>query len=65
MLLLFWLAGSMIGCSTKKNTPFSRAYHNTTSHYNVYFNAKESLKSGLKRINQAIPDDYTHTLPIF
>ena len=54
-----------MGCSTKKNTPFSRAYHNLTAHYNVYFNARESLKSGLKRINQAIPDDYTHTLPIF
>ena len=65
ILLLFWLTGILMGCSTKKNTPVSRAYHNVTAHYNVYFNAKESLKSGLKRINQAIPDDYTHTLPIF
>ena len=54
-----------MGCSTKKNTPASRAYHNLSAHYNVYFNAKESLKAGLIRINQAIPDDYTHTLPIF
>ena len=54
-----------MGCSTKKNTPASRTYHNVSAHYNVYFNAKESLKSGLSRIDQAIPDDYTHTLPIF
>jgi tetratricopeptide (TPR) repeat protein len=54
-----------MGCSTKKNTPASRAYHNLTSHYNVYFNAKESVKAGLIRINQVIPNDYTHTLPIY
>ena len=65
ILLLFWSTGIFMGCSTKKNTAPSRAYHNLTSHYNVYFNAKESLKAGLSRINQSIPDDYTHTLPIF
>ena len=54
-----------MGCSVKKNTRFSRAYHNVSSQYNVYFNAKESLKSGLNRINQTIPDDYTLTLPVF
>ena len=25
-------------CSTEKNTATTRAYHNITSHYNVYFN---------------------------
>ncbi len=59
------MTGILVGCSTKKNTPASRTYHNISAHYNVYFNAKESLKSGISRINQAIPDDYTHTLPIF
>jgi len=65
ILLLFWLTGILAGCSTKKNTPASRAYHNVSAHYNVYFNAKESLKAGLQRVDQSIPDDYTHTLPIF
>ncbi len=65
ILLLFWLTGIFTGCSTKKNTPVSRAYHNVSAYYNVYFNAKESLKAGLQRIDKAIPDDYTHTLPIF
>jgi len=65
ILLLFWLAGILAGCSTKKNTPVSRAYHNVSARYNVYFNAKESLKAGLQRIDLSIPDDYTRTLPIF
>jgi tetratricopeptide (TPR) repeat protein len=65
ILLLIWLTGILAGCSTKKNTPVSRAYHNLAAHYNVYFNAKESLKAGLQRIDQTIPDDYTRTLPVF
>jgi len=65
ILLLLWLTGILAGCSTKKNTPTTRAFHNLSAHYNVYFNAKESFKTGLKRIDQAIPDDYTRTLPVF
>ena len=65
ILLLFLLAGILTGCSVKKNTRVSRAYHNVSARYNVYFNAKESLKAGLNRINQTIPDDYTLTLPVF
>jgi tetratricopeptide (TPR) repeat protein len=64
-LYLLWLTAALLGCSTKKNTPASRAYHNMTAHYNVYFNAKESLKAGLQRIDNTIPDDYTHFLPIY
>ncbi len=65
ILLLFWLTGILAGCSTKKNTPVSRAYHNVSARYNVYFNAKESLKAGLQRIDLSISDDYTRILPIF
>ncbi len=55
----------LLGCSTKKNTTVSRAYHNLTAQYNVYFNAKESVKAGLARIDKTIPDDYTHFLPVY
>ncbi|MGQ8337238.1 type IX secretion system periplasmic lipoprotein PorW/SprE [Sunxiuqinia sp. A32] len=53
------------GCSTEKNTRLSRTYHNVTSHYNIYFNGKESLKEGLNRIDRAVEDDYTKLLPIY
>ncbi len=59
VLLLFF------GCSTQKNTAVSRYYHNLTSHYNVYFNAGESVKEGLQRMDKSVTEDYTHLLPIF
>jgi tetratricopeptide (TPR) repeat protein len=36
-----------------------------TSHYNVYFNANESLKEGVQRIEENIENDYTRLLPVF
>lgn len=53
------------GCSTEKNTGVSRAYHNLTSHYNVYFNGKESLRAGIDKINNSVEDDYSKVLPLF
>lgn len=58
---LFFLAG----CTTEKNTAVSRAYHNLTAHYNVYFNGKQSLKSGVEKIDRSVEDDYSKVLPIF
>lgn len=59
LIPIFW------GCSTEKNTRASRTFHNVTSHYNVYFNASESVKSGVANIEQNIEDDYTRLLPIY
>lgn len=53
------------GCSTEKNTRLSRAYHNVTAHYNVYFNGRESLNAGVESINQSVEDDFTRLLPVF
>ena len=64
-LLLVFILIVIGGCSTEKNTRVSRTYHNVTSHYNVYFNGKESLNAGVERINQSVENDYTRLLPIF
>ena len=64
-ILLFILAGMVSGCSTEKNTRASRAYHNVTSKYNIYFNGKESLKAGVDRIEKSVEDDFTQVIPIF
>lgn len=56
------MAGS---CTTEKNTTSSRAYHNLTSRYNIYFNGKESLKAGLEKIEQTVDDDFTALLPVY
>ncbi len=54
-----------MGCSTRKNTSSARTYHNLTARYNVYFNAKESVKAGLERIDNTVTDDFTHILPVY
>jgi tetratricopeptide (TPR) repeat protein len=55
----------IIGCSTKKNTGLTRTYHNLTAYYNVYFNGKEALKSGLKKIDDNYKENYSLILPVF
>ncbi len=52
-------------CSTKKNTFFNRAYHTTTSSFNVNFNAKEALIDGEKELETKYKDNYTTRLPIY
>lgn len=52
-------------CSTSKNTKTTRAYHNLTSHYNVYFNGNESLKEGLRKVEKNYIEDYSKLLPVF
>jgi tetratricopeptide (TPR) repeat protein len=60
VLLLF-----SVGCSTKKKTWVSRTFHNTTAKYNGYFNGNESIKNGIKKLEESFVDDYTTILPVF
>lgn len=62
LLVIGFLADS---CSTKKNTWSRRAYHNTTAHFNVYFNGNEALKEGLKMVAGYHEDDYSEVLNVF
>lgn len=36
-----------------------------TARFNIYFNGKESFKSGIKNINKNITDDYSDILPVY
>lgn len=53
------------GCTTEKNTSITRTYHNTTSRYNIYFNADESYKEGVARLEEDYDEDFTRLLPVF
>jgi len=64
-LLCLFVLSLTVGCSTQKNTAVNRFYHELNSHYNVYFNAKESVKEGLARIEEQLVEDYTQLLPLF
>ena len=52
-------------CSTKKAGFTHRLYHNTTSRYNGWFNAKEILKESQEKIWAEHQEDYSELLPIF
>ncbi|MAX81964.1 MAG: hypothetical protein CL843_17515 [Crocinitomicaceae bacterium] len=51
-------------CSTEKTGWAHRTYHNTTSHYNGYFNAKELVRLKVKELNEK-PEDFNVLLPVF
>lgn len=53
------------GCSTKRNTFTRRAYHNLTSHYNVYWNGEYSLAEGEKQLKQNVRDNYSKVLRVY
>ena len=53
------------GCSTKKKSWVNRQFHNTTAKYNGYFNGNESIKSGIRKLEESFVDDFTAILPVF
>ena len=52
-------------CSTKKNTFRTRAYHNVTSRYNIYFNGREAFKNGVKTLEHNYKEPFNDILPVF
>jgi len=52
-----------VSCSTQKAKWANIAFHNTTAHYNVWWNGNESLREGITKLEQSEPDDYTRILP--
>ncbi len=65
ILIVGFIIALIISCSTDKNTVVSRAYHNVTSHYNVYFNGNEAFKQGVARLESSFEENYNNILPIF
>ena len=67
---MFWLFLTMtlvvfVGCSRKKSGFTNRLYHNTTSHYNWYFNASEILRMTEIQLWANKEDDYLELLPVY
>lgn len=55
----------VFACSTKKDGTTYRWYHNTTAHYNGYFNAEEILRKNNAKVAEAHKEDFDKILPIF
>ena len=55
----------LYGCSTRKANWANVKYHNTTCHYNVWWNGNESYREGLRKLSKTFNDDYTQILPVY
>lgn len=65
LLLMVFAVGVLGGCSTQKAKFANKLYHNTTTHYNVWWNGNESLKEAKKTLDTKTVDDYTSVLPVY
>lgn len=58
----------LASCATQKSkddlTPLQKLYHNTTSHYNAYFNANEIINESVYNLESAHTDNYSKLLEI-
>jgi tetratricopeptide (TPR) repeat protein len=64
-LVLFGIGMSFSSCSTRRNTAMARAYHNLTSHYNVYWNGKQNLMAGTDELRNKAKDNYGKILRVY
>lgn len=53
------------GCSTQKNTAASRAFHQTKTYYNIYYNGRIAYDEGMKQLEQANKDDFAGVLNLY
>ena len=65
VLVLFGIGMSFSSCSTRRNTAMARAYHNLTSHYNVYWNGKQNLMAGVDELRNNVKDNYGKILRVY
>lgn len=64
LFILFTLV-LLYGCSSERNTWTSKAYHNTTAHYNGYFYAREEIEKIDKTLWSNLKDDYNRILRLY
>ncbi|HYC85296.1 MAG TPA: methyltransferase, partial [Chryseosolibacter sp.] len=53
------------GCSSETNTWTSKAYHNTTAHYNGYYYARDEIEKIEAAIRKSQSDDYNRILWLY
>lgn len=64
IVLSFFAASLLIGCSTQKNTFKNRQFHKMTSWFNGVFNAEEELEKRNTELQESYEENYSKILPI-
>lgn len=68
--IIYWMfilsaAGWLVSCSTKKNTPVIRRYHNITARFNTLYNGRVAYDAGIEAQEKGHVDNYTEILPMY
>jgi tetratricopeptide (TPR) repeat protein len=63
--VIFFLAILLSDCSVKKDKPINRFYHQLTTHYNGYFNAREIMRQREQTFANNYKYVYDELLPVF
>ena len=63
-ILLAFLGGMVLACSTQKNNLVNREYHALNTKFNVLFNGKEALAIGKAVLYQNNQDNFLAILPV-
>lgn len=54
----------IISCSTKKSTALTRAYHSTTTKYNILYNGQLAYNEGIESLKTKYYDDFSNILTV-
>jgi tetratricopeptide (TPR) repeat protein len=69
IIATFLLLGIISACTVQKSrsdlSKLGEFYHNTTAHYNGYFNANELLVASIVNLENQHEDNYTKLLPLY
>lgn len=52
-------------CSTQKDKWINRKYHELNTHFNGYYNGRESYREGVKMLEANAVDDWDRILPVY
>jgi tetratricopeptide (TPR) repeat protein len=63
-ILVFGGMTLLQACSTEKDAPLNKGYHNMTARYNGYFNARMIMQESMEGYRIAATEDYTKILPL-
>jgi hypothetical protein len=65
LLYIAFIGFLAASCSSERNTWTSKAYHNTTAHFNGYWYANEEIRKIEETINKSNVDDYNGILRLY
>ena len=65
LLIIFFIAALLVGCSIEQNNVTSNVYHNITAHFNGYYYALEKTREVEAVILKSLDDDHNQVLRLF